>query len=184
MRNWILLDSQSSTSIFCNPKYVKDIKRIPSEQPSLTVETNGGRFLVDKQAKVEEFGTVWYDETSITNIFSHAKMADQYCITYDNHDNNNGDSFIVHLPTTKVMFKRLTNKLYVHKPLQTKQTSKKAHQVSRSDHMINMVNTIEENKNFYSARQFDCAKRARDMYHAIGMPSTAAFKAVIRMNAV
>ena len=58
------------------------------------------------------------------------------------------------------------------------------HQVSRSDNAVNMLNTINENRNFYSARQFEHAKRARDMYHAIGTPSIADFKAVIRMNAI
>ena len=38
-------------------------------------------------------------------------MADQYRITYDNHNKVNGDSFVVHLPQKSVTFRRLTNKL-------------------------------------------------------------------------
>ena len=46
MQEWILLDSQSSTSIFCNPAFVSDIRSIPKHQPSLHVQTNGGTFQV------------------------------------------------------------------------------------------------------------------------------------------
>ena len=71
MRNWILLDSQSSTLIFCS-----SIVKIPDDKPNLMVETNGGTFKVSQQAQVEGFGTVWFNESSLTNVFSHAEMAD------------------------------------------------------------------------------------------------------------
>ena len=137
---------------------------------------------MSQEAQVKGFGTVWFDESSLTNIFSHAEMADQYRITYDNHDKVNGDSFVVHLPQKSVTFRRLTNKLYVHHPRVSNEQG--AQQVSRSVMDTNLVNTVDENRNFYTARQFKCAKCARDMYHVIGTPSIADFKTVIRMNAI
>ena len=47
-----------------------------------------------------------------------------------------------------------------------------------------MIQTVEENKTFYTERQFQRAKRARDLYLAIGTPSIKDFKAIIRMNAI
>ena len=47
-----------------------------------------------------------------------------------------------------------------------------------------MVTIVRENRNFYTERQYERAKRARDLYHAIGTPSIQDFKAVIRMNTI
>jgi hypothetical protein len=43
---------------------------------------------------------------------------------------------------------------------------------------------VEENKSFYTQRQFERAKRARDLYHALGTPSINDFKAMLRMNTI
>ena len=47
-----------------------------------------------------------------------------------------------------------------------------------------MLNTVEEDKTFYTECQFERAKRARDLFHALGMPSIHDFKAIIRMNMI
>ena len=124
-------------------------------QPPLIVETNGGSFEVHQVAEVEGFGEVWFHPKSMTNIFSHVEMSNRFRITYDNHNKDDGDSFIVHHPIKPIRFARVTNNLYVHQPLQ----KNKVHQPDDSKKML--LNTQQENKNFCTAGWIlDCGARS------------------------
>ena len=112
---WILLDNQSSMSIFCNTNFVRDMHDLQQDEECLQVQMNGGMFNVSKEARVDHFGSVWFNPKSITNTFSHAKMTDKDHITYNNHDYQ-GNAFIVHTTVKPIRFQWLTNNLYVHKP--------------------------------------------------------------------
>ena len=170
MRWWILLDNQSSVSLFCNPELLANIR--DSDTGDMFLSTNSGLLVTKKKADVPEWGEVWYNAKAITNIFSFAKMAGWYKITYDS---DNGDFFLVHLSNDRVIcFQRLSNNLYAYKP------ERKVPQRTR----LQLLNTMDENKSFYTQRQFDQAKRARDLYHALGTPSIEDFKAMLRMNTV
>jgi hypothetical protein len=59
-------------------------------------------------------GEVWFNNKAITNIFSYAKTADRYRITYDSEKE---DAFIVYLPNKSILFERVRMNLYVFKPL-------------------------------------------------------------------
>jgi len=43
---------------------------------------------------------------------------------------------------------------------------------------------VDENKKFYTQRQFERAKRARELFYSLGNPSTNDMKALIRMNTI
>ena len=49
---------------------------------------------------------------------------------------------------------------------------------------MQFVTTLEEIKTFCMPQQFEKAKRARDLYHALGTPSINDFKAIITLNAI
>ena len=70
--------------------------------------------------------------------------------------------------------KRFDNNHYVFKPSTG----------ARVEHQL--LNSVEENKSFYTERQFERSKMARDLYHAIGTPSVSDFKKAtkLRMNVI
>ena len=102
-------------------------------------------------------------------------MEDKYRITYDSSIEK---AFVVHLPHKKVKFMR-HNGLYYHIPtyntLKSKQTSLL---LNRS------LESVDENKMFYTNQQVQRANLARHIYHAIGTPLVNDFKMIVTSNMI
>ena len=73
----MLLDCQSTVSVFCNRKYLKNIRK---SGKTLTVHSNGGT-QVSSFVGDTSFGTVWYNPQSLTNILSMARVRKQCHLT-------------------------------------------------------------------------------------------------------
>jgi hypothetical protein len=73
-----LLDNGSTLSLFGNPDMV----------------TNAGTKTTKQVADIPGFGTVWYDETAIANIFGLSDLKKKHRITFDSEKE---DAFIVHM---------------------------------------------------------------------------------------
>ena len=89
MRETITLDNGSTLSMFCDPELVENIRESTT---ILKMHTNAGSKLSNQQATVPEFGTVWFQEDAIANIFGFGDLVDQYQITCDSAK---ADAFLV-----------------------------------------------------------------------------------------
>ena len=96
-------------------------------------------------------------------------MADRYQIT------KKDDTLKKHLPEKMVRLERMDMILHVYKPKVKRTIQTAAAQV---------LNTVEENKSFYPRRQSERAKRAQNLYNALGTPSIHNFKAMLRMKMI
>jgi hypothetical protein len=151
------------------------------------------------KADVPGWGEVWFDPTAMTNIFSYAQMVDRHPVTYDS---TKEDAFIVHLPHKQVKFTR-ENGLYVYRPpylkqptitndtkvacdnkLQPARAHTSAHNIVKYDNKVQFLETVDENKKFYTKRQFEQAERARKLLYSLGYPSINDMKAIIQMNTI
>ena len=163
LRDWILLDNQSTTDVFCNNNLLNNIR---STNESLKMITNGGEFTTQNKGTLKNYGDVWYDNKAVTNILSLANMVKKYRVTYDSAK---GDRFVVHKPDSLVYFNRSKNGLYYH---DTKQRD------------LCLLNTVKENETYYTQRQIERAKLTRKIYGMVGYPSIKDFKNMVLQNLI
>jgi hypothetical protein len=75
MKELILLDGDSTDTVFCNPKYVSNIR--DSEEP-LSISTNEGVMKSHQNCDIPHFKDVWYNKNSMTNIISLKDMTNKF----------------------------------------------------------------------------------------------------------
>ena len=80
-----MLDTLTMDHVIANQNMLVDIK--PSVT-SMVMKTNAGDLTVDHRGTMAGVRCVWDDSDAISNIFSHARLADVYYITMDTNDRN------------------------------------------------------------------------------------------------
>jgi hypothetical protein len=84
LKEVILLYSQSTMDLFCNPALVS--KTINSKS-SMRLKRNGGTMVVTRKATMMGYNkTIWFSTRAITNIIALHNLIDQYRVTRDSDD--------------------------------------------------------------------------------------------------
>ena len=165
LRDCLLPDNESTCNIFCNKKYVKNIRKA---EGTMTITTNGGELCVNKIADFLGFPKpVWFDERAISNILCYADLADNFHIIYDNAQE---DAFLLFKKNGDILkFTRSKCGIYFHNLI---------------NRQIVLLNTVKENELGYTKQQIEQARRARKLYGMIGYPSVVDFKNAIKNNLI
>ena len=110
LKDLVLLDSDSTNTIFCNRDHVENMKKakIPLE-----IQTNGRTLTLTQTCKIPFLGTHWFVEGAITNIISLADLSKNYRVTMDTA---NEKTMIVHLKDRHVKFSQMPGGLYACNP--------------------------------------------------------------------
>jgi hypothetical protein len=88
--NSILMDNRSRLSLFGNLDMVTNIRH--QSKTALELATSAGTKTTKQVDNIPGFGTVWYDETTIANIFGLSDSKQRHRVTFDSEKE---DAFIV-----------------------------------------------------------------------------------------
>ena len=170
--NWILLDSQSTVSVFKNRQMLSNIR---CSGHTLRAMTNGGHQDSNMIGDFPNLGPVWYNPASIANILSLADVRKVCRVTMDTDE---ATALFVHrIDGSTMRFQEHSSGLYVFDATSGKE-------VSDSVNAYSMLQTVAEQKRLFSRREVDAADVARALYRKIGRPGKEAFEQILRRNLI
>jgi hypothetical protein len=173
---WVLLDSQSTISVFNNENLVVDIR--PSDE-HMYAFTNGGHQVSTEVANITNLGTVWFNRDLVANILSLSQVRRVCKVTMDS---SVSPSITVHKTDgSTLVFHERPDGLYVHNTGISPPTSAVSGSVSTG---YTFLQTVSDNKNFFTQREIDSADRARALYRALGRPSQSQFEDILQKNLI
>ena len=101
-KSWILLDSQSTVDVFCNPELMESIWLVPE---AMKIWCNAGICTTNFIGDLPGYGTVWLNHEAIAIILSLKLVQEKYHIAYDHEQDGgfvvtkqNGENLILYSP--------------------------------------------------------------------------------------
>eukprot|EP00804_Cyclotella_cryptica_P007796 CCRYP_001377-RA/>CCRYP_001377-RA protein AED:0.71 eAED:0.39 QI:0/0/0/0.66/0/0/3/0/576 len=163
--DWLLLDSQSSTDMFYNRKYLKEVRA--AVRPT-TIHCNAGSTGI---LSTEEFGDipVKYRPTGICNVISLKTMQALFPISHINDPRNpKAATFQVKMPQGIIEFKPCSKGLHYF-------------DLSGTTQMVEMhVQTVQHNFEGFSRDQVLRTIKAWKLQAMLGSPAKVDFKGMVR----
>jgi hypothetical protein len=171
--DWLLLDSQSLTDMFCNAEHILNIRRAAK---ATNIRCNAGVRKVIQEADFDGFDdriVVKYDPQGICNVVSFKTMKKLYPITYKSHPSDGGKAaFEVHTPRGVVEFKPCKKGLHY---LDMSVQRNKEIMFAQTE-----VPTVRKNFEGFTKREIYRAIQARKLQGMIGSPGKAEYEGMVR----
>ena len=173
-KTWIMLDSQSTVDIFCNPQLLKNIRKTAD---GMRIHCNAGSRLTNYVGDLPGYGTVWYDLKAIANILSLHRVRDRYHISYDSAY----QQFVVTKPCGKeFIFKESEGGLHYLDTTCPEQGQGHDHE---QQHVFT-VNTVKDNRKNFTNNDYLRAVRAWELQVTVGRPSDNDFIRILKESSL
>ena len=105
MQNKILLDSDSTTTVFCNEDYCDTIK----SSETVEIKKNGGTMLMNESCMVPDLGKGYFNKNRLTNIIGLTNMRKKFRVTYDS---SKEPAFLIHTKNGIIRFPEIKRAVY------------------------------------------------------------------------
>ena len=170
--SWLLIDSQSTMSVFNNKNMLHNVRQSPHVIRALT---NGGHQdsnMIGDYPHLGKTCTVWYNPASIANILSLADVRKLCTVTMDS---SRSPSINVHRHDGTIMsFDEHPSGLYVYN----------SNDSNTPVAAYTFLSTVAEHKRVFSQRQVQQADLARKLYRMLGRPDEQSFRSLLQNNLI
>jgi hypothetical protein len=157
--DWILLDSQSTISVFKNKRLLKNIRQSANVMRAIT---NGGHQDSNMIGDFPNLGPVWYNPNSLANILSLAHVVTVCRVTMDTREEN---SMCIHRKDGTIMkFQQHPGGLYVFDPYLNDNINGKVTAYT-------LLSTVKGQKDMFTRREVKLANQARALQRLLGRPT-------------